>query len=70
MSKRELKPCPFCGANESDLDFRFAYATTFTKPFLFVGCRKCGGMMVDTNMEHCLNDVKEAWNKRAEGSET
>ena len=61
----ELKPCPFCG-NKEDLDFRFVYATKFTKPFLFVACNKCGAMMVDTNLEHCLNDVKRAWNRRAE----
>ena len=58
----ELKPYPFCGGKE--LDFRFAYATKFTKPFLFVGCQKCGAMMVDTNTEHCLNDVRNAWNRR------
>lgn len=61
----DLKPCPFCGSDGNDLDFRFVYATKFTKPFLLVGCRKCGGMMVDTNTDHCLNDVKKAWNRRA-----
>lgn len=60
----ELKPCPFCGANGDDLDFRFSYATKFTKAFQFVGCRRCGAMMVDTNENHCLNDVKKAWNRR------
>ena len=66
---KELKPCPFCGAKEHDLDFRLSYATKFTKPFLMVECLKCGGMMVDTNMEHCLNDVKKAWNRRANTTE-
>ena len=60
----ELKPCPFCGANEDELDFRYSYATKFTKPFAFVGCLRCGAMMVDTNEDHCLNDVKKAWNRR------
>ena len=33
--------------------------TEFTKSFLMVERLKCGGMMVDTNTEHCLNDVKK-----------
>jgi len=68
MSEK-LKPCPFCGAKETDLDFQLAHASVFTKPFFFVRCRKCGGMIVDTNTEHCLNDVKKAWNRRAEREE-
>ena len=66
---KELKPCPFCGAEEHELDFRLSYATKFTKPFLMVECLKCGGMMVDTNTEHCLNDVKKAWNRRTHTTE-
>lgn len=64
MGKVELKPCPFCG-NEEDFDYGFAYSTKFTKAYLYVGCPKCGAMMVDTNEDHCLKDVKIAWNKRA-----
>lgn len=62
----ELKPCPFCGSDENALDFGFVCATKFAKPYMYVVCRKCGGMMVDTNTNHCPNDVKKAWNRRAE----
>ena len=63
----ELKPCPFCGSR--DVDYAFQYETKFTKPYSFVGCAECGGMMVDRNLDHCLNDAIEAWNRRVGDSD-
>lgn len=59
MSK--LKPCPFCGGKGIPKMF---YPTPFGKTLLTVMCENCGGMMVDTDLEHCLNDAIKAWNKR------
>ena len=60
----DLRPCPFCNASGDDIEARIAYPTEFTKPILYVICRKCGGAVIDTNNEHSLLDVKMAWNRR------
>lgn len=57
----ELLSCPFCGA---DAIPQSIYPTPFTKMMLTVTCVNCGAMIVDTNANHCLNDVIRMWNKR------
>ena len=60
----ELRPCPFCG-NE-DINWQQINPNPFTKTMMWVFCRKCGGAMLDTNEDHCMNDTKEKWNRRKE----
>lgn len=62
----ELKPCPFCGADGDDIEPRMIYPHPFSKSGVYISCRKCGAGIFDTNPSHCLNDVKKAWNRRAE----
>ena len=61
----ELKPCPFCGAGKRWLYWGLVYPNPVAKDYLYVQCKRCGGLMVDYNLDHSLNDVKQKWNKRA-----
>lgn len=63
-----LKPCPFCGAEEEWLNYQNYYVLNIS-PFQAIYCRKCGGAIIDTNINHCPNDINKAWNRRAGDSD-
>lgn len=60
-SKSDLKPCPFCGGKATP---RMIYPTPFTKGMVTVMCDNCGGAMILTGANDCLNYAVEAWNRR------
>ena len=51
-----LKPCPFCGSEELDIDFNAADK-------YFVYCIGCGASGRD---ERTIEKAKEVWNRRYE----
>ena len=64
----ELKPCPFCGADEEDI-LVYDYHLPFSPKKGVVAvhliyCSKCGGAMIDEDMDHAWKDRAEAWNRR------
>ena len=51
----ELKPCPFCGANNAWYAWEYEIC--------YVKCKACGAR---ASRHLSINDAKEAWNRRAE----
>ncbi len=64
----ELKPCPFCGAEEEDIAFIESYLP-FTSSFRGFYCRKCGGALFSKNLRHNYNDLVTLWNRRMSTTE-
>lgn len=58
-----LKPCPFCGAEAEYFEERIYYVPFRNLPWKGVKCTNCGGAYIDTDINKCPNDVKDAWNK-------
>ena len=61
----KLKPCPFCGARETDTNkagWRMVYMIESRYGCFEVYCRKCGatGALKDS-----MRAAKMAWNRRA-----
>lgn len=57
----ELKPCPFCGGTNLDIqsgDVRFNGGITWNHNM--VRCKKCGGMVLLSVGKNAI----DAWNKR------
>lgn len=69
----ELKPCPFCGANEDsirDLQYYLPYCRGVgVNVISIIYCTECGGALIDQNKNHCYNDRVAAWNRRAQITE-
>lgn len=65
----ELKPCPFCGATDDEIQFYnyfLPYAPKIGVPVInLIYCTKCGGALIDQNKNHCYNDRVAMWNRRA-----
>lgn len=63
-----LKPCPFCGAKESDglIAPKMLYPHPFAKSMVIIECRKCGAYMTDSDKKACIEDVIKKWNTRME----
>lgn len=61
----ELKPCPFCGSSEEWINYDCGRFGMHILGQMF-WCRKCGGALIDPDINHCYNDIEKAWNRRAE----
>lgn len=67
MTNYTLKPCPFCGGEAEYFEERIYYVPFRNLPWKGVKCTNCGGAYIDTDINKCPNDVKNAWNKRSFG---
>ena len=72
----ELKPCPFCGSNVKleDRAFDDFAGNSFTNTMSIIECSACGIAMKRYpklgygTTEEQKNDLINAWNRRAEGT--
>ena len=55
----ELKPCPFCGAKESELDYGEYTGTLRGRSY--VCCMECGAEITASSVREAF----KAWNRRA-----
>ena len=62
MSDIKLRPCPFCGADESFLTMMISARDIF-----FVKCCECGGA---SGTCETSREAADAWNRREEGEKT
>ena len=59
----ELKPCPFCGADEDWLQ-EIRLNVRVVDPLTGLICQRCGGAMLKNGMKTSLGDLYDAWNRR------
>ena len=62
----ELKPCPFCGAKETDTNragWKLLYIDRSKYDCYMVFCRKCGASTSPKDTERA---ARIAWNRRCE----
>lgn len=59
----ELKPCPFCGAKETDADEPLVVFYSFKENEWKVECERCGANTCFMNRNN-KKEAVEAWNKR------
>lgn len=57
---RELKPCPFCGGTNIEINI------IVDTPQAYLKCRRCG---IEQSIYPTKEDAIEAWNTRTERSE-
>ena len=60
----ELKPCPFCGGEAEYFEERIFCVPLRNVPWKGVRCTKCGGAYISADIHTCLNDMRDAWNRR------
>ena len=63
-TKSVIKPCPFCGKEESVYMFKERKDYAVVCDYNLGGCGACGGY------RETPKDAAEAWNKRVEGEQT
>lgn len=57
-----LKPCPFCGKNDTEIQTKIDYPECEHIEYYFVECQDCGGRLWETLSEKA--EAIEAWNHR------
>lgn len=63
-SKRELKPCPFCGGEAAPYIVNGNYG--YTPDIYGIKCTRCGATIEKSSGYADLSEtVAEAWNKRS-----
>jgi Lar family restriction alleviation protein len=65
----KLKPCPFCGGDDTDASFSRGWkGGDRSKPTIAAGCYGCGAVGPDVlvNSGSGYAESTEAWNKRHE----
>ncbi len=60
---KKLKPCPFCGARESDEDFPLSVVRYIGIDTCMVYCERCGASGAERDSRE---EAIEAWNRRAQ----
>ena len=66
-----LKPCPFCGGDAEIMYYKPVITSPSASYYAYVRCLSCGAMHhvhridCDTTEKEAVNEVIEAWNRRA-----